>query len=137
MQQKNGTFWLGSKPNGLYRLTESSDGVFKIENFVGTDLISHDIYDIKEDGRGRLWIATQYGGLHLLVHPQTEQPHFLNHKNAFKNFPKNAMLMRRIMIVNDTTLLATTTKGFLVLDDINVDPRKMTFNLHCRESKRA
>lgn len=139
MQQKNGTFWLGSKPNGLYRLTESGDGIFKIELFKEGEngLASHDIYDIKEDKKGRLWIATQYGGLHLLVNPQAEKPRFLNPKNTFKGFPENSMLLRRIMIVNDTTLLATATKGFLVLEDINVDPRKMKFNLHTRESNRA
>ena len=34
MQDSKGTFWLGSRQNGLYRLEEQSNGIFQIKNFL-------------------------------------------------------------------------------------------------------
>lgn len=144
-EQRNGTIWLGTKPSGLFRLKEAEEGTFHIERFVkgteaqvrqGETINCNDIYDIHEDRRGRLWIATHGGGLNLLERSGGGMK-FLNKDNTFKSYPANNVFMRRLMIVGDTLILATTTEGFLVVKDIMGTPSAVSFNLHLRESRRA
>lgn len=144
-QRKGGRLWLGTKPDGLFSLDETSDGLFYIRHYAkgtaeqvrrGETLSSNDIYDIKEDGRGRLWIATYGGGLNLMENPG-DKPRFRNPLNTFLGYPEDNQYMRRLMIVGDTLLLATTTEGFLVADGVRREPGRMRFNVHVRESKRA
>lgn len=145
MQQRNGTIWFGSKPNGLYRLKETENGVFAIENFTkgsaaqiksGTAINCENVYDIKEDRQGRLWIATHGGGINVMEHA-SGVPLFHNMNNTFRHYPKNNIFVRRIMIVGDSLLLATTTEGFLVIPHLKKPYGSMLFNVHERESDRA
>ncbi len=145
MQQRNGTIWLGSKPNGLYRLKETENGVFAIENFTkgdaaqiksGATINCENVYDIKEDRQGRLWIATHGGGINVMERT-SGVPLFRNMNNTFRRYPKNNIYMRRIMIVGDSLLLATTTEGFLVIPHFKKPYGSITFNVHERESDRA
>lgn len=144
-EQRNGTIWLGTKPSGLFRLKEAEEGTFHIERFVkgteaqvrkGETINCNDIYDIHEDRRGRLWIATHGGGLNLLERSGGGMK-FLNKDNTFKSYPANNVFMRRLMIVGDTLILATTTEGFLVVKGIMGTHSAVSFNLHLRESRRA
>lgn len=146
-QQHDGTFWIGSKPEGAFRMRETADGMFTMENLTkgtdaeikaGTALNCSDIYNFMEDCRGRLWIATQGGGINLLLNPGAEvsKMRFLNNVNTFKRYPEDAMMMRRLLIANKGTMLVTTTEGLLVVSGIDGDPQKVTFTLHQRESTR-
>ena len=145
-QQRNGTFWFGSKPDGLFRAKETSDGVFEIENFregtkaeskAGTKINSEYIYDIKEDKRGRLWIATQGGGLNLVEKPLAPVLTFKNFSNVMKSYPQSNAQLRRLKIVGDSLLLATSTDGFVVVDGLKGKPEAMSFRVHVREANRA
>lgn len=144
-QQRNGTIWLGSKPDGLFRLVETSEGVFRMEHYgqgtpeqarKGTALNSNAVYDIKEDRRGRLWIATHGGGINLLENPDGQAKRFRNRENTFRSYPSGNLFVRRLMIVGDTLIMATTTEGLVVMNGIKGAPEKASFNLHLRESKR-
>lgn len=62
-QQKDGTIWLGTKPNGIYRLHEQADGSYQLHHFTmgspaqikaGLTPNSNDIYDFKEDSKGQI-----------------------------------------------------------------------------------
>ena len=145
-QQKNGTMWLGSKPGGLYRLKEVADGVFDMDIFTegtsaeakaGTKLNCGYIYDIKEDSRGRLFLATQGGGLNMIEKPMAEHPVFLNFSNVMKSHPQANAQLRRLKIVGDSLLLATSTEGFLVVNGLKKRPELMTFTVHVREASRS
>ena len=145
-QQKNGTFWFGSKPDGLFRVHETEDGVFTFENFRegspveasnGTKINCAYIYDIKEDKWGRLWLATQGGGLNLVEKPSAEKLTFKNFNNVLKSHPQNNSQLRRLKILGDSLLLATSTDGFLVVDGLKRKPEEMTFRVHVREAQRA
>ncbi|MBQ0073047.1 MAG: helix-turn-helix domain-containing protein [Prevotella sp.] len=146
-QQKNGTIWLGAKPDGLFRLRETgASGTFAIDHFMkgdakqiarGATINANAIYDIKEDKKGRLWIATHNGGLNLVENPNAETLHFCNVSNTFKSFPKDSYNMRRLLIVGDSLMLATSTEGFLVMKNIMGAPKDVQFTLHQRESHRA
>jgi len=145
-QQRNGTLWLGGKPDGLFRMKETADGVFDMENFreggvreanEGVKINCGYVYDIKEDNKGRLWVATQGGGLNLIEHPSAEKLMFLNFNNVMKSYPQNNAQLRRLRIVGDSLLLATSTDGFLVVDGLKGRPEAMTFRVHVREAERA
>ncbi len=144
-QLRDGTIWLGSKPYGMYRLTETAPGIFSIENFTkgnaaqiksGATLNCENVYDIKEDRQGRLWIATQGGGLNIMEYVKGKRIYH-NINTDMPSYPKDNMFMRRLMLVGDSLLLATTTEGFLVIPQLHCSYRNMRFNVHKRESHRA
>lgn len=144
-QRSTGTLWFGTKPDGLFSLVETADGLFDIRHYGkgtprqvarGETINCNDVYDIKEDRSGRLWIATHGGGLNLMEW-KAGKPYFRNLQNTFTDYPKENIYMRRLMLVGDTMLLATTTEGFIVADGIKRQPDKVRFTLHQRESRRA
>lgn len=144
-QQRNGTIWMGSKPDGLFRLKETENGVFSIEQFIegtqaeakaGTKLNCGHIYDIKEDKRGRLFVGTQGGGINLIEKPQAQTLTFKNFSNVMKSYPQANSQVRRLKILGDTILLATTTEGFLVMQGLKKRADQMTFTVHVREANR-
>lgn len=144
-QQRNGNIWLGSKPDGMFCLKETANGVFNIEHFYkgnaaqiksGSTLNCENVYDIKEDKQGRLWIATHGGGLNIME-VKNGRMVFHNINTDFAKFPKDNIYMRRIMLVGDSLMLATTTEGLIVVPNIKARYRDMRFTLHERESRRA
>lgn len=144
-QQKNGTIWIGSKPEGLFRMRETAPGTFAIEHFTkgtnaeiakGLTINSQEIYDLKEDRKGRLWIATFVGGLNMIEHPEAQKLTFRNPQNTFKSLDKQNSSIRRLMIVGDSVLLCTTTEGFVVAKGLKGRPQNITFNVHKREANR-
>lgn len=144
-QQKDGTIWLGSKPDGIYRMKETAEGVFNIEHFtMGSDMDIRDekglccntVYSFTEDKKGRLWIATQGAGIVLVENPSAAAPTFRNIYKTFTSFPKNSYSVRRLL-VKDDLLLCTSTEGFVVASGIYGDPKNVKFNLHLREPNRA
>lgn len=129
MHDKNGFIWLGSKPNGLFRIDE--EGLFsgrgKMEHFFPKTTI----YDIKQNGKGEIWIATHGKGICLLKNRLDSNPtlwSLYDQKNI--GYPKECDKVRRI-IFKDGLMIATTTSGLLVIDG------KMNVNHHVREASRA
>ena len=56
-QANDGTLWLGTKPDGIFRLRPSSTDGFRIDHL--TSLPMTDVYHIEEDRYGRLWVASR------------------------------------------------------------------------------
>ncbi|MBQ9215638.1 MAG: helix-turn-helix domain-containing protein [Prevotella sp.] len=141
-QDAKGQYWLGSKPDGLFRLRESSAGVFNISQFRhqqdDNTSLSHDyVFYVKEDQQGRLWIATFDGGLNCIEHPDAESPQFL-HKNNGLSLPKDACLrVRQIHITAQGTLLAATTTGLLVGDVSQRGLEKVQWKHHVKDRLRS
>lgn len=58
----DGTVWLGSYGNGIYRVTEGEDGHFSFKNYDSADgLVNDGVKCILEDAGGRLWVSTENG----------------------------------------------------------------------------
>ncbi len=130
-QQVDGTLWLGSKPDGIFRLRETRPGTFSISRL--TKLPNTAVYNITEDSYGRLWVATLGGGLCYTRQPQADDPEF----SVPKNFPKDvASRVRFLHITRQGILLATTTEGLLAAR-LEADADKMVFRLHQREADRG
>ena len=148
----DGTLWLGTKPDGIYRLRGLSAGQFRIDHL--TQLPNPNIYNILADGNGRLWVATLGGGLCYTRNPQADSPRF----ERPKGYPKDAAQRVRFLMLaaqgpsaqspsaqglsaqgpspQEQVLLAATTEG-LVVAKLEAQADQMHFRLHQREASRA
>ena len=130
-QSEDGTLWLGSKPDGLFRLKESSPNQFRVERLTG--LPDPNVYDLLQDRSGRLWVATLGGGLYYSTEAQSEQPRF----EIPTGYPSEvAQRVRYLHISSDGCLMAATTEG-LVIAKLEPEADSMRFRLHQREADRA
>jgi len=130
-QSADGTIWLGSKPDGLFRIRETSANTFKIDHF--TELPDPNVYSIIEDHDSRLWIATLGGGLCYTDQPQSDHPRF----TAPAGYPQDAaQRVRYLHITRHNILIAATTEG-LVVARIEKNAQIMRFHLHQRETDRS
>lgn len=133
----NGTVWTGSKPGGLMRLTEQAGGMsYKVERIGG--LPCNEVYDIKPDRWGRLWVATLGGGLCCVENPQAENPRVLSPGRGLNGYPKKlAQKVRMIHITQSGVMLAATTDALVacrLLPGRRVG--NMLFRCHTREPNR-
>lgn len=90
MQDDKQNIWLGTKEEGLYKLTPKTNGKYDITQYknASTDLYSlssNSVYSIFQDNKKRIWIGTYGGGLNLLDDEATGR--FINHKNNLKDYP--------------------------------------------------
>ena len=142
LQDSKGTFWLCSKPDGLYRLREKTGGAFSVEHFVHNSqdkqsLTDNELYYAVEDAQGRLWIATFNRGVNCIPDPQAERPVFLSQDNILK-YPKEAgQRVRQFHITRQHILLAATTTGLMVADISPKDVRQITFTSHTKDIHRT
>ena len=127
----DGTIWMGSKPGGLYRLTETADGAFRVEHIGGLQCTN--VYDIKEDRYGRLWLATLDGGIACVEHPREATPQI--HTGLSLAKPDEIQRVRFIHLTADGILVATTTYGLLTAR-IEKDLGRVRFRHHVREANR-
>lgn len=156
LHDSHGTLWIGTKPDGLFRAairTEkravgngagapplTSRSSFLIERVSPGALSSTDIYDLQEDRQGRLWVATFSGGLNLIVNPRAavSSLRVLTWRNGLSRYPREAPKARRIILRADGTLIALTTTGLVVADNIYArDIAATAWRLHSREPQRA
>ena len=131
-QSADGTLWLGSKPDGLFRLHETADGRFRIDHF--TDLPGTSVYHLLEDRFGRLWVATLDGGLCLTIEPQAEHPHFMTPVNYPKDMGRK---LRYLYLASQGHVLMAAATDGLIVANLEQDTRKMQFRQHQRQSDRA
>ena len=126
----DGSLWLGSKPQGLFRMQEKG-GRFQISQPTG--MTQQDVYYIREDRWHRLWIATMREGLFYTNDYTTVSPQFLKPGQ----YPKDhGQRVRHLHMTRNGILIAATTDGLLTAQLEN-DVNKMTFYRHLRESDRA
>ena len=130
-QTRKGDIWLGSKPDGLFRLRETSENIFEVKHVDG--LANTNVYSIAEDSEGRLWVATLGGGISLIEQAASEQPVVTNNLTGY---PKDkCQLVRFIHITTNDILLATTTEG-LIIAQLEHHKENIRFHRHCREANR-
>ena len=140
-QDRQGQYWLGTKPDGLFRLREQADGTFTVQHFkedpsVKDGLLGKNVYDIAQDAQGRLWIATMTGGLNIAGQPEAEHPVFIHVGNGLKGFPAECMSLRRILITHAGVALLASTDG-LVVADSRKPVSQLSFRRHVGEADRV
>jgi ligand-binding sensor domain-containing protein len=91
---KSGAIWLGSKGDGLFKLTKKGGGqniTFSIENYKYNpddiySISSNNIYSVFEDHAQRMWVATYGGGINLMD-TDNKQVRFISFRINLKNYP--------------------------------------------------
>lgn len=138
-----GTVWLGSKPDGLYRLTRHGKHQFKVEQVplapLPNGIPSNAIYDIQEDKLGTLWMASWDEGVICLDNPNEpdiKALHYISMAQHCPQYPSEALKTRRIAIRPDGTMLVTSTRGMLIIENIYTSPSQFVMHLHRREANR-
>ena len=133
------TLWLGAKPDGLFRLRQKSATSYQIEKIPFADIPSENIYDMKLDKQGRMWIATYGEGIFLCPNPEAQHPVFHSLAHLTKGMRKETGKARRIYLMPDgKRMIACTVGGILVIDNISGnDVSKFKATLHRREPDRA
>lgn len=109
-QTRNGNIWVGCKPGSLIKL--------------GHGLVSDDvIYDMAEDSRGRLWLATFGAGVKVCANPESDNPSISSSLGGNR--------VRKLLITPSDNLIAATSNGLLI-GHINNDRVEETqfINLH-------
>lgn len=127
LEDSRGILWIGSKPQGLFFKKGSS--IQKVNGINSTD-----IYDLKEDKQGRIWVATHVGGINVVTPKSTATKQPSMEVKAIK--ATDGLRIRRLLILDDGTMLATTTKGLLVADNIYKPIEKIKWRMHTRDAKR-
>ena len=106
--------WIGCKPGCLMR----GDNDPRHPNIKRYEYVRN-VYEIAEDSDGMIWVASYGFGL------------WKQQGETFVQIPgTETMSIRRLLIMDDNTILAATSKGLLVVD-------KRGLRLHQREGGRA
>lgn len=101
---KDGGIWTGGKPGALIRL--------------GTGVISDDqVYDMAEDSRGHLWIATFGEGIKCCPDPSSPHPEISGSFGGDR--------VRKIIVTPSDNIIAATSAGLLI-GKIDPDDYKKT-----------
>lgn len=118
LHDKNDQLWLGTKPDGIYRLKNFSADIspmkpIKKPRFAVEHLFPNStFYDIKQDSHGNIWLGSFENGICCMVTPTSTV--MRNSMQIFgKTDPKECKSIRRIVFKNDT-LIASTTVGLLI-----------------------
>ncbi|MCH5326694.1 MAG: helix-turn-helix domain-containing protein [Duncaniella sp.] len=104
-----GIVWLGSKPDGLFRLTPSGSGYDVLKINAGS------VYDVRLDSKGRLWVATLGSGVKIIEEPFGDRPRVSSLVDN-SGFPAASNACRRLISLGDTVMLAASTGGLLSID---------------------
>jgi signal transduction histidine kinase/DNA-binding response OmpR family regulator/ligand-binding sensor domain-containing protein len=132
----NGTIWLGSKGNGLFKLVKTGNGknlTFRITNFLYNSddiysLSSNNVYTVFEDHLKRIWVGTYGGGINMIEY-QDGQARFISARNKLKDYPIN-LCSRARYITEDAkaNMLVGTTGGLIAFKCDNKRPEELIFS---------
>lgn len=137
----DGTLWLGTKKDGLYRLRPRANGGYQISNYRKEDrahsIPDNEIYAITADRKNRLWIGTHKGGLCCIPDMKAENPAFIYADNGLSGWkaPKSASV-RSFLVTPSNNLLVGTYNGLFIADISSDNLSKITFKEHLREPNR-
>lgn len=112
-QTRRGDIWVGCKPGALFRLGDAS-------------ICDVPVYDIKEDARGRLWIATFGEGVRCVPDPSAPSPELTGSFGGKK--------VRKLLITSSGNLVAATSEGLLVGHIADEDCHDTRLRRICRDS---
>ena len=134
MEDKSHNIWVGTKFSGIFILSPKSNGNFEMLHYdVDTSRVdalqSEQIYDIRQDSNGKIWIATFGGGLHVV--PEYADIHdlsFYNYKNVLLQYPlRRFSKIRTIVELQNGWMLLGCQNGLLACRRDDDDFERLKF----------
>ena len=124
--------WIGSKGDGLYRLTPEGRLTHYIHNPADPNSIcSNQVYDVYEDHQGRIWIGTFEKGISLFTETADGQPRFKNAGSQLTRYPlQDFHKVRRITETADSTIIVSASNGMVVFKDNDEPLEDIKFFAH-------
>ena len=128
---------MGSKWDGIIRLSPERDGSFQIRNYVHNEedpysLSNNSVYCIYQDSKKRMWIATHGGGINLLQETADGKVRFLHNGNLLKGYSKDKFSKARVIKEVNNTLLVGTTEGLITFSCNFERPEDIKFYTNVR-----
>ncbi|MBR1631610.1 MAG: response regulator [Paludibacteraceae bacterium] len=121
--------WLGSKGGGIILLTQQgrTAGIprYEIRRFThdasdSYSLSNDNVYCIKEDAQGIVYIGTYGGGLNIVEPADDGRLRFINHLNLIDNYPiDECSKIRDLDIDRQGNIWVGTTNGLLQMDKVD------------------
>lgn len=136
MQDTEGNIWIGTKGEGVYKISKQHGYKYTIENHKYDpdniySLNDNNVYSIHQDKRGRIWIGTYGGGLNMLENSKTSK--VINHRNNLKQYPfETGSQVRIISSDKSGNVLVGTTVGLIVFSADFNSPEKIDFRMYQR-----
>lgn len=130
-EDSKGYIWMGTKPNGLFRLRKAKNGGFIVKSFTNDQknkysLNCNSIYCITEDKSGRILLGTYGGGLNIVENPHSDAPRFVTPDNELSKYPAEARKIHDFLYLSNGNLLLGTNGG-LFSCNISGKPRNTSF----------
>lgn len=124
--------WIGSKGDGLFRLTPEGKLTHYTHNPADMNSIcSNQVYDVYEDHRGRIWIGTFEKGISLFTETTDGRPLFKNAGSQLTRYPlQDFHKVRRITETADSTLIVSASNGMVVFKDNDEPLEDIKFFAH-------
>lgn len=120
---KKGNLWVGTTNAGAFVLDQQNNVVHYQKGTTAENLSSNDVRQFMCDHLGRVWIATQTGGISLF-HPDTKRFTYIRHQPGNPGSLAQDFIWRFFQDQQQTIWVGTTTQG---ID--KYDPNRFTFGL--------
>lgn len=123
--------WLGTKGDGLFMASGDYNNL-NIKRFAHSDkdkwsLANDNIYDVAEDTRGRILVATYGRGLNIIDESEGNNFKFIGKDNFLKSFKEDCFDVRRISVTAKGVVILSTNGGIVTYSDSYVNPSKIRF----------
>lgn len=137
-EDHNGNYWLGSKPDGLFKLKPTGHD-FSVTHFRhlpgnANSLSNDNVYQIAEDRFHRILVITYGGGLNIMQ--PSGNGYTFSYQGKGLSQPREMLNGKTMALVSGDKLLIGTTKGLLATRLLR-DTHRMKFTSHHREPARA
>ncbi len=105
-EARNGDMWVGGKPGALFKIG-------------GESITNNEIYDIKEDHKGRLWVATWGEGIKCCENPNAVKPVLTRSLGGRK--------VKKLIVTPNNNIVAASVEGLLIghINDKNILDTKL------------
>ncbi len=139
-EDSNRQIWIGSKPDGLFRLSPRQTG-YDVTHYLPNPqepfaINCEAIYDIIETKDHKILIATYGGGLNIAEQQPDGQVRFINCNNLLKNYPKQGLKSRCLCVTDNGTVLLGTNDG-LYTTSLSEPYGEMRFQVNNRRPEDA
>lgn len=131
-EDSRGNIWIGSKGDGLYRLTPKGELHHYTHNPTDPHSIcSNQVYAVHEDHQGRIWVGTFEKGISLFTETADGTPQFKNAGGQLARYPlRDFHKVRRITETADSIIIVSASNGMVVFKDNDESLEDLKFFAH-------